>query len=103
MLFLGKESSHREFAQKLSLLHGCKIINIAHMKEFCFADENFASLNLYDISPITFIRLIENAEYICTDSFHGTVFSIIFKKSFLRLKDLRIQIIVLQIVGYIPC
>lgn len=80
--FLGKESSHREFAQKLSLLHGCKIINIAHMKGFCFADENFASLNLYDISPITFIRLIENAEYICTDSFHGTVFSIIFKKEF---------------------
>ena len=38
----------------------------------------------YDISPAEFISLIKNAEYICTDSFHGTIFSLIYgKKSFL--------------------
>lgn len=38
----------------------------------------------YDISPFDFINLIRNAEYICTDSFHGTIFSLIYgKKSFM--------------------
>ena len=36
----------------------------------------------YDIGPQHFLYLIHNAEYICTDSFHGTVFSILFKKQF---------------------
>lgn len=36
----------------------------------------------YESGPIEFIDLIKNAEYVCTDSFHGTVFSIIFNKAF---------------------
>lgn len=35
------------------------------------------------IGPAEFIYLINNSEYIFTDSFHGTVFSIIMKKLFL--------------------
>lgn len=88
--FLGQEASHREYVMKLSKEQDCIIINLAHMKGYCEADEKFESINLYDISPITFIRLIKQAEYVCTDSFHGTVFSIIFKKYFLtfeRFKD----------------
>lgn len=29
-----------------------------------------------------FVGLIKNAEYICTNSFHGTAFSVIYKKNF---------------------
>lgn len=36
----------------------------------------------YAVSPQEFLFLIHNAELVCTDSFHGTVFSIIFHKNF---------------------
>ena len=45
--------------------------------------------------PSEFINLIRNAEYVITNSFHGTVFSILMKKQFcvynLSANDLRIQ------------
>lgn len=37
---------------------------------------------LINIGPTEFISLIKNSEYIFTDSFHGTVFSVIFEKPF---------------------
>ncbi len=36
----------------------------------------------YNIGPEHFLYLIDHADYICTDSFHGTVFSILFNKQF---------------------
>lgn len=39
-----------------------------------------------DGDPIDFLTLIYNAQYIITDSFHGTVFSIIFNKQFVTVK-----------------
>lgn len=44
-----------------------------------------------DATPDQFIWLIRNAEYVVTNSFHGTVFSIIFNKSFLTLKKAKNQ------------
>lgn len=38
--------------------------------------------NIYDASPQEWIGLIENADTIVTNSFHGTVFSINFNKNF---------------------
>lgn len=35
-----------------------------------------------NIGPIEFLNLIHHAEFVVTDSFHGTVFSIIFNKKF---------------------
>lgn len=40
------------------------------------------SIGLIDISPEEWLGYIRNAKYIVTDSFHGTVFSILFKKNF---------------------
>lgn len=34
------------------------------------------------IGPIEFVSLIQNSEIVCTDSFHGTVFSILYHKKF---------------------
>ncbi len=39
-----------------------------------------------DSGPREFIGLIKNAKFICTTSFHGTVFSILFNKPFYALK-----------------
>lgn len=44
------------------------------------------SQNVYGCSPESFIGYIHNAEYIVTNSFHATVFSIIFQKKFVTFK-----------------
>ena len=35
-----------------------------------------------DVGPCEFISLIEHADYVCTDSFHGCCFSVMFEKQF---------------------
>jgi hypothetical protein len=40
-----------------------------------------------DAGPLEFLSLIKNAECICTDSFHGTVFSTIFNREFYSLEE----------------
>ncbi len=37
---------------------------------------------VYDCGPIEFVQLIRDARVVCTNSFHGTAFSIIFDKEF---------------------
>lgn len=37
---------------------------------------------IYDAGPAEFVGWIQNASYVVTDSFHGTVFSLIFSKQF---------------------
>ncbi len=34
------------------------------------------------VSPLHFVRLLKDADYICTDSYHATVLSVLFKKNF---------------------
>lgn len=41
--------------------------------------------NIFTASIFDFIKLFENASYILTTSFHGTAFSLIFKKQFLSI------------------
>jgi len=38
--------------------------------------------SLFTVDPTEFIGLIANAEYICTDSFHCVIFSIIYERQF---------------------
>ena len=40
----------------------------------------------YDVSPSDFLRLVKNAEYVCTDSFHGTIFSLIYGRKFFTFR-----------------
>jgi hypothetical protein len=56
-----------------------------------FVGGNFISfrngdIRVYDAGPGEFLDLIQNADYVITNSFHATVFSIIFRKKFLVLK-----------------
>ena len=41
------------------------------------------NINYIDAGPGEFLYLVHNATYIITDSFHGTAFSLLFKKKFL--------------------
>ena len=80
--FLGNNPPHREFAKRLKEETGCKIVALTHLDEFVKSDEGYADETPYDIDPADFLNLIRNAEYVCTDSFHCTVFSILYKRQF---------------------
>ena len=80
--FLGNNPPHRKFAEKLKKETGCKIVALTHLDEFVKSDEGYADETPYNIDPADFLNLIRNAEYVCTDSFHCSVFSILYKKEF---------------------
>ena len=87
MLRIGEESGSLDetlsvtndfYSEELNI----KIVNLAHFSGYCEADVDFADEDLYNVSPQDFIYLIENAKYVCTDSFHCTAFSIQYHKNF---------------------
>ena len=80
--FLGNSRLHRDFAQRLKAATGYQIVTLRHLDEFIPSDEDFGDEAPYDIGPDKFMDLIRNAEYICTDSFHGSVFSLLNHKQF---------------------
>lgn len=80
--FLGNNIEHRKFAERLRKKTGCKIISLNHSDEYVKYSDTFCDYAPYNIGPEEWINLIMNAEYVCTDSFHGTVFSILFNKKF---------------------
>ena len=83
--FLGVNQEHRDFANHLKKLAGYKIVALQHLDEFVETDLNFGDIRPYNVGPKEFLNLIRNAEYICTDSFHGTCFSILNHKKFFTL------------------
>ena len=84
--FMGDNPEQRDWARKLADKHNCKIVALLHLDQFIASDENYVDYAPYNISPADFISLVKNAEYVCTDSFHGTVFSIIYSKDFFTFK-----------------
>ncbi len=81
--FLGQNPEHRAAAKALAEKTGLKIVTLRHLDEYVDEDEHFGDVAPYDVDPVRFLNLLRNATYICTDSFHGTAFSIIFEKQFL--------------------
>ena len=80
---LGKRDETRKEIDKLAKATGLKIVAMRHTDEFIESDEHFGDIAPYDITPIDFIQLVSNAKYVCTDSFHCSVFAIIFQRQFL--------------------
>lgn len=80
--FLGINPEHRWFAQQLKRATGYKIVALQHLDEFVKNDVGYADLTPYNVGPSEFINLISNAKFVCTDSFHGTCFSILHHKKF---------------------
>ena len=87
--FLGNNKEDRQFAQRLREYTGYKIVALLHLDEYIKADNEYADETPYDIGPGELLNLIRNAEYIVTDSFHGSVFSIIYKKRFFTSRRVR--------------
>lgn len=84
--FLGKNIEHRKFAERLRKKTGYKIVSLNHADEYVKYSDVYADIIPYDIGPKEWINLIKNAEIVCTDSFHGTVFSLIYNKVFFNFR-----------------
>ena len=84
--FLGNNETYWKYVYKLSKKTNLPLVIVPVYK-------NDFRRNAYvpnDIGPAEFLYLIHNAAFICTDSFHGSIFSIIFKKNmavFKRFKE----------------
>ena len=81
-----------KIANHLSKMTG---LSVVHFRKYNAYDNEYMSL--YSRGPIDFVNAFKNAEYVITNSFHGTVFSIIYEKCFYsvlpraragRIKDL---------------
>lgn len=66
-----------EIANKLKEIYGYKIINISIKDQKIQGSENFGY-----IGPCECLYLIKNAEFVLTNSFHGSVLSMVFEKNF---------------------
>lgn len=80
---ISESEEARQGAIELGRNTGLKVYCIRHMEQYRPQDESFGDTALYNVGPNDFVKLISGAEYVCTDSFHCTVFSIIFHRKFM--------------------
>lgn len=71
--FLG--SQQEDNVKKIDQLAKKYDLSVIELMDYSFSD-------VYQAGPEEFINLIDNAELVCTDSFHACVFSLIFDKPF---------------------
>jgi len=73
--FLGEVKWQRDFVTRLEKQTGLRAYFIPNT--YLDVNKNNA---VFEVGPAEFIGLIKNANYVCTDSFHGCVFSAIFER-----------------------
>lgn len=81
--FFSNSLPYRKEIGQYCFANGWKLKFIPFAAKYIADDEKGECERLYDVGPAEFLGLCANAEYIFTDSFHGSVFSIIFRKEFL--------------------
>lgn len=84
LLFLlyNEDNGASDYAKKIANAKGIKVIQICWNP---LKKRNVDKLALYK-SPFTFLRYVRDAEYIVTNSFHGTAFAINFNKQFITVQ-----------------
>ncbi len=86
MYLMGDNPGQRDFVKALSKQTGCRIIGLLHGATYISYDEDVVDEKPYNVGPAEFINLIRNAEYVCTDSFHCCVFSILNSTKFFAFR-----------------
>ncbi|BAQ32186.1 polysaccharide pyruvyl transferase family protein [Bifidobacterium scardovii] len=76
---LWPNNSMRKYVDNLARRHNLIIVYISRKA----INYSSPSINLFGISPSMFLKLIDDAEYVVSNSFHATVFSILFEKKFI--------------------
>lgn len=84
--FLGNNPGQRELVRRFKRETGYKIVQLQHCDEYIKTDVGFPDIAPYNVGPKEFIRLIRDAEYVFTDSFHCSVFSMLHSKKFFTFR-----------------
>lgn len=84
--FLGNNPRHREFASRLSAETGCRIVALQHVDEYVRSDEDYADETPWAVGPGDFLNLIRNAQWVLTDSYHCTAFSMQYERKFFTFR-----------------
>lgn len=84
--FLGNNPVHREFVRRFKQETGYRIVQLQHCDEYIGSDVGFPDIAPYNVGPKEFVRLIRDAEYVFTDSFHCSVFSVLHSKRFFTFR-----------------
>lgn len=79
--FLNENHRYRAKVQEFAMLHGLEIIGVSSNKN----DASWMNI-LHGIGPSEFLYVIRNCNYVFTDSYHGTIFSLIFEKAFITFE-----------------
>lgn len=79
---LGNNPTQRELIREVKQRTGLKIVALQHLDDYIPSDEGFADEVPYHVGPQEFLNLIRHAEYVFTDSFHCSVFSILYRRNF---------------------
>lgn len=81
--FLGENESSRILAKEYAIKNNKDIIIFPYLQgKFNRKDFSVNGINIYYASPSDFLSYIKYADIIFTDSFHASVFSIIYDKNF---------------------
>lgn len=80
--FLGANEEYRKAVKQAAKVLCCKVVALRHLDQYVESDEDFGDYAPYNVDPARFLNILRNAKYVCTDSFHGSVFSIIHHKPF---------------------
>lgn len=86
MYLMGDNPEQREFVKRLSETTGYRIIGLLHGATYISYDEAVAYEKPYNVGPSEFLNLIRNAMYVCTDSFHCCVFSVLNSTKFFAFR-----------------
>jgi hypothetical protein len=81
--FLGPGEACRAFAKRVARKHRLPVKIISAIEQDV---EELGAEDVSSIGPAEFLSLIMGAACVCTDSFHGTLFSIIFERPFFVLE-----------------
>lgn len=78
---LHKNPAMKQYIKRMSQKTGLPVVNIS----FSWRGYLQSRYAAYGIRPEQFVYLFDHADYVITDSFHATCFSVIFKKPFVSI------------------
>lgn len=74
---MGDSKEQRDFVKRLRKETGYKVVGLLHGSTYVSGDDEWVDEAPYNVGPFEFINLLKHAKYVCTDSFHCSVFSIL--------------------------
>lgn len=89
--FLGNDDTSKKIARHFADEKKLKLVSVLSKESYSPIDQTYADELVIGNTPEDFINWIRGAEYVFTDSFHGTAFSVINEKQFFIFYRKRVE------------